>query len=176
MCYLGHSHCLAHSSMAFSNYLLNGCLVNEILHKWRHFQCEQEDIKWQIWNGCAFTSACEAPAQMALWCFPGEAPLCNGYSLRNSLCSSSKPSGSGSNKGIALWATRVPSLSGRAASSVGGPLLAFPPLCAHSLRFSCLFCVSRALGISKKSTQKCKTTLLLKELSEWERTMNWLES
>lgn len=63
------------------------------------------------------------------------------------------------------------------ASNVGGlSFLALLPVVRIQPTLLLFVLCHQSPGDDKKSAQKCKTTLLLKELSERERTMRWLES
>lgn len=109
-------------------------------------------------------------------CFMGKVQCCNFYSLGSVpvqfqqifWCRVSQSNHSQSHQSAKLlW---------RALSSVGG----LSSCTSSSVRIQPTLLLSvlchQSPGDGKKSAQKCKTALWLKELSEWECTMKWLES
>lgn len=99
-------------------------------------------------------------------CFPGEAQLCNDYSLENGL--GAVPAsllGQGLTKAL-LSEPRECQASPASSKQRGWPVsrLSSSVRTQPTLLLSVL--CHQSPGNSKKSAQKCKTTLLLKELSE----------
>lgn len=108
--------------------------------------------------------------------FPGGARLCNDYSLGNGL--GAVPAsllGQGLTKALL---SESPECQASPASSkqCGWPVSRLPSSVRTPPTLLLSVLCHQSPGNRKKYAQKCKTTLLLKELSEWERTMKWLES